>query len=89
MSTVPPWSDCPRTVANFKERFGQPRMDMGHEAAREYSVWSINGAPVLDVDYLMLYANVLKHQVLYVYAKDRMITHIAVVDPTEWRPRDL
>ena len=60
---------------------------MANEAAREYSVWSLDGAPVLDVDYLMLYANVVKHQVLYVYAK-RGITHIGVVDPTNWRPAD-
>ena len=81
-------SECPRTVAEFKERFGEPRMDMANAAAEEYSVWRIDGVPVLDVDYVMLYANVLKDQVLYVYAKDGMITHVAVVDPTEWRATD-
>ena len=81
-------SECPRTVAEFKERFGEPRMDMANAAAEEHSVWRIDGVPVLDVDYLMLYANVLRDQVLYVYAKDGMITHVAVVDPTEWRATD-
>lgn len=81
-------SHCPRTVEEFKARFGEPRMDMANEAAREYSVWGINGSPVLDIDYLMLYANVIKDQVLYVYARDGAITHISVVDPTDWRPAD-
>jgi hypothetical protein len=77
-------SDCPKTVAEFRQRFGEPRMDMANDAAREYSVWSVDGKTVLDIDYLMLYPNVLKHQVLYVYAKQGMITHVAVVDPTDW-----
>jgi hypothetical protein len=81
-------SPCPRTVADFKRRFGEPRMDMANEAAREYSVWSIDGSPVLSIDYVMLYANILKHQVLYVYANEGIITHISVVDPTDWRRTD-
>ena len=82
-------SRCPRTVADFKKRFGEPRMDMANNAALEYSVWSIEGTPVLDIDYLMLYANVIRDQVLYVYARKGVITHIAVVDPTRWRGTDL
>lgn len=80
---------CPKTVAEFQERYGEPRMDMANEAAREYSVWRVDGTPEFDIDYLMLYANIIKHQVLYVYAKEGRIAHIAVVDPTDWRPRDL
>ena len=80
---------CPKTVAEFEERYGEPRMDMGHEAAKEYSAWRLDGTPELDIDYLMLYANIMKNQVLYVYAKEGQITHIAVVDPTEWRRQDL
>jgi hypothetical protein len=68
----------------LQQRFGEPRMDMANDAAREYSVWSVDGKTVLDIDYLMLYPNVLKHQVLYVYAKQGMITHVAVVDPADW-----
>ena len=81
-------SRCPRTVADFKARFGEPRMDMANDAAREYSVWTVDGSPLLDIDYLMLYANILKHQVLYVYARDGLITHVSVVDPTDWRASD-
>jgi len=79
---------CPKTVVEFQERYGEPRMDMGNEAAREYSTWRMDGTPELDIDYLMLYANIIKHQVLYVYAKKGQITHIAVADPTEWRRKD-
>ncbi|MFQ5891052.1 MAG: hypothetical protein ACE5JR_13575 [Gemmatimonadota bacterium] len=81
-------SQCPRTVGEFKRRFGEPRMDMANEAAREYSLWSVDGSPALDIDYLMLYANVIKNQVLYVYAREGAVTHVAVVDPTDWRPSD-
>lgn len=63
-------------------------MDMASDAAQEYSVWSMDGSPVLDIDYVMLYANVIKDQVLYVYAKNGIITHITVVDPTRWRDSD-
>ena len=80
---------CPKTVVEFQERYGEPRMDMANNAAREYSVWRADGTPELDIDYLMLYANVIKHQVLYVYAKDGRITHVAVVDPTDWGRKDL
>jgi hypothetical protein len=74
-------SQCPRTVDECKMRFGEPRMDMGNELAREYSVWTIDGSPIIDVDYLMIYANVLRDQVLYVDAKAGTITHIAVLWP--------
>lgn len=79
---------CPKTVAEFQLKYGEPRMDMAHTAAREYSVWSVGGNPALDIDYVMLYANIIRHQVLYVYAKDGNISHVAVVDPTDWRKQD-
>lgn len=81
--------DLPKTVDEFRQRFGEPRMEMANEAAREYGTWTIDGTPALDVDQLLIYANVIKDQVLYVYAKDGQITHVSVVDPTSWRPRDL
>jgi hypothetical protein len=79
---------CPRTVEEFQKAFGEPRMDMGLNAAQEFSPWSLDGKPALDIDYLMIYPNILRHQVLYVYAKNKQITHIAVVDPTEFHRQD-
>jgi hypothetical protein len=79
---------CPMTVAEFKARYGEPRMDMAGDAAREYGVWRLDGTPALEADALLIYANVIKNQVLYVYAKGEAITHVAVVDPTNWRGWD-
>ena len=48
----------------------------------------MKGTPVLDIDYLMVYPNIIKGQILYVYARDGKITHIAVVDRTQWQKGD-
>jgi hypothetical protein len=79
---------CPRTVDEFKDRYGEPRMDMGGDLAQVYGVWKLDGAPAIEADHLMLYANIIKDQALYVYAKGGKITHVAVVDPTNWRKKD-
>jgi len=79
---------CPKTVEEFKQKYGEPRMDLAGEAAREYSLWSIDGTPSIDADTLMIYANIIRHQVLYVYAKEGKITCISVVDPTDWSRND-
>jgi len=79
---------CPKTVTEFKQQYGEPRMDLAGEAAREYSVWSIDGTPSIDADLLMIYANIIRHQVLYVYAKEGKITCVSVVDPTDWSRND-
>lgn len=79
---------CPQTVVDFKRKYGEPRMDMGKDAARNYGVWNMDGTPAFDIDYLMIYANIIRHQVLYVYAKEGKITHISVVDPTDWHRHD-
>jgi hypothetical protein len=79
---------CPKTVEEFKQKYGEPRMDLAGEAAREYSLWSIDGAPSIDADILMIYANIIRHHVLYVYAKEGKITCVSVVDPTDWSRND-
>ena len=57
---------CPETVEELVEAFGQPRMEMGGEAAKEYSVWGADGQAMYDVDQVLLYANIIKDQVLYI-----------------------
>ncbi len=79
---------CPKTVEEFKQKYGEPRMDLAGEAAREYSLWSIDGTPSIDADTLMIYANIIRHQVLYIYAKEGEITCVSVVDPTDWSRKD-
>ena len=75
---------CPPTVTGFIERYGEPRLYMGNSAAREYGTWRLNGTPALEADHLMIYGNVLKDQVLYIYSVKGNITHLSVVDPTDW-----
>ena len=79
---------CPKTVEEFKQKYGEPRMDLAGEAAHEYSLWAINGTRIIDADTLMIYANIIRHQVLYVYAKEGNITSVSVVDPTDWSRND-
>ena len=79
---------CPKTVAEFKEKFGPTRIEMAGTDARQYCLWKVDGTPVLDVDCLMIYPNIIKGQVLYVYGREGSITHIAVVDRTQWRKGD-
>jgi len=39
---------CPKTVEEFKQKYGEPRMDLVGEAACEYSLWSIDGTPLVS-----------------------------------------
>ena len=79
---------CPKTVQEFKQKYGEPRMDLAGEAARDYNLWSIDGTPSIGADTLMIYANIIRHQILYVYAKEGKITCVSVVDPTDWCRND-
>ena len=79
---------CPKTVEEFKRKYGEPRMDLVGEAAHEYSLWSIDGTRTIDADTLMIYASIIRNQVLYVYSKEGKITCVSVVDPTDWNRND-
>lgn len=74
---------CPDTVEAFKERYGEPRLEMANEAAQEYGPWQLDGTPALKADCLMIYGNILRHQVLYVHAVKGRITHVSIVDPAD------
>ena len=79
---------CPKTVEEFKHKYGEPRMELAGKAACEYCLWSIDSTPSIDADSLMIYANIIRHQVLYVYAKEGQIIYISVVVPTNWDRQD-
>jgi hypothetical protein len=79
---------CPKTLEEFKSMYGPPRFEMLNDAAREYCLWSMDGKPAIDIDTLLIYANILRKQVLYVYGKAGKITHMAVVHPTPWSRKD-
>jgi len=46
---------CPDTVIGFKERYGEPRLEMGNKAATEYGPWRLDGTPALKADYLIVH----------------------------------
>jgi hypothetical protein len=79
---------CPKTVEEFKQKYGEPRKNLAGDVVREYSLWSIDGTPSIEADSLMIYGNIIRHRVLYVYAKQGNITCIFVVDPTDWGRSD-
>lgn len=52
-------------------------------AARENFLWRVDGSPAIETDRLLIYDNILRHQILYVYALANNITQVAVGDPTD------
>ena len=43
----------------------------------------MDGSPAIETDRLLIYDNILRHQILYVYALANNITQVAVGDPTD------
>lgn len=79
---------CPKSVDEFKEKYGEPQTGVTGKDAGEYCLWSVDGTPCVSSDELLIYANIIRRQVLYVYAKGGKISHVSVVDPTKWERRD-
>lgn len=77
---------CPETVEEFKGRYGEPRVVLDRDLAQEYSFWRLDGTPVFEADLLMVYGNILRKRVLYVYSVEGKITYVGVVDPPPSRP---
>jgi len=75
---------CPTSVAEFKQTYGDPNLEITGEEVRDYGIWSVEGTPSIEADHLMVYANIIRHKALYIYAHKGRITHISVTDPTEW-----
>lgn len=75
---------CPKSVAEFREKYGKPRWRVTGEGPGTYCLWSVDGEACISSDELLLYANIIRGLVLYVYAKEGAITHVSVVDPTDW-----
>jgi hypothetical protein len=80
---------CPATVKEFEERYGPPASRLTGEAAKEFGPRHINGTLVLDLDSLSVYPNIIRNQVLYVYAKDDRIAYALVTERTQWSKLDL
>jgi len=80
---------CPATLKEFEERYGPPASRLTGEAAHEFGPRRIDGTPVLDFDSLAVYPNIIRNQVLYIYAKEGQIAYAAVTEGTAWSKADL
>jgi hypothetical protein len=80
---------CPTTLKELEDRYGPPASRLTGEAAQEFAPRHIDGRPVLDFDSLAVYPNIIRNQVLYVYAKEGRIAYAAVTERTAWSNADL
>ena len=69
---------CPQTVREFKERYGEPLLEEEGSGAVEFGSWQLDGEPALHADHLMVYKNLMKGKLLYVYAFKGKIAHVSV-----------
>ncbi|KPK75461.1 MAG: hypothetical protein AMJ79_11185 [Phycisphaerae bacterium SM23_30] len=63
-------------------------MELTGEEVRDYGIWTIEGTPSIETDQLMVYANIIRHKFLYIYAQEGKITHISVTDPIKWHRKN-
>jgi hypothetical protein len=80
---------CPGTLKEFEERYGPPASRLAGEPAQEFGARRIDGTRVFDFDSLAIYPNIIRNQVLYVYAKDGRIAYATVTVRTQWSKADL
>ncbi len=80
---------CPESATQFKTQYGPPYTEISGHKLQEFGVWSLDGKLSIPADRLMVYPNVIRHKVLYVYAKEDKITSISVADLTVWYREDL
>jgi hypothetical protein len=80
---------CPDGVEEFKDRYGEPRIEIEGDPSREYGVWTPDGQPAFEWDRLMVYPNIIKGKVVYVYCSSGMVANVVATDSTVWRKGDL
>ncbi len=80
---------CPATLKEFEQRYGPPASLWTGESAQGFSPRRLDGTAALDFDTLAVYPNIIRNQVLYVYAKDDRIVCGAVTERTSWSKADL
>jgi hypothetical protein len=80
---------CPPTRKEFEQQYGPPASLWTGESAQEFGPRRLNGTLALDFDTLAVYPNIIRNQVLYVYAKDDRIVYTAVTERTSWSKADL
>jgi hypothetical protein len=80
---------CPPTLKEFEQRYGPPATLWTGQSAQEFAPCRLDGTAALDFDALAVYPNIIRNQVLHVYAKDGRIVYAAVTERTSWSRADL
>lgn len=60
---------CPATLEEFQQWYGPPASLLTGAPAREFGARRVDGTEILDFDTLAVYPNIIRNQVLYLYAK--------------------
>jgi hypothetical protein len=79
----------PATLKEFEQRYGPPASLWTGASAQEFGPRRVDGTAALDFDALAAYPNIIRNQVLHVYAKDGRIVYAAVTERTSWSKADL
>jgi hypothetical protein len=80
---------CPASLKEFEQRYGPPASLLTGARAREFGPRRLDGTEVLDFDALAAYPNIIRNQVLHVYAKEDRIVYVAVTERASWSKVDL
>ncbi|MCU0917300.1 MAG: hypothetical protein MUC88_22460 [Planctomycetes bacterium] len=80
---------CPVTLTEFRQRYGPPASLRTGAAAQEFGPRRPDGTAVLDLDTLAVYPNLIRNQILYVYAREDRIVCATVAERTSWSKADL
>lgn len=80
---------CPATLTEFQQRYGPPASLQTGAAAQEFGPRHADGTAVFEFDSLAVYPNIIRNQVLHLYAKDNRIAYAMVTERTAWSKADL
>jgi hypothetical protein len=80
---------CPATRKEFQQKYGPPASLSTGTSAQEFGPRRLDGTAILDFDSLAVYPNILRNQVLYLYAKDGQIICVTAAERTSWSKAEL
>jgi hypothetical protein len=80
---------CPATLEEFRRRYGAPGSLRTGAAAREFGPRRLDATEILEFDTLAVYPNLLRDQVLYLYAQEGRIVAATATERTWWSKTEL